>query len=92
MRVFTRYQCCRQYLRHGSDDLHGDLPILGPVSSSHDLAECALPEQVDQAVSVTNHAVLLHDIVAILIINLVVRLVPLVGLLVSVLLVVACFG
>ena len=80
------------YLRHCSDDLDSNFLVLGPVPSTHDLAKSTLPKQIDQAIPFTDHAVLLDNVVAIFIINLLLSLVALRRLLVSVLLARAWFG
>ena len=65
-----------KYLWYRTNNLHGELFVLA-VTRSNDLAECALTKQVDQVVSIGDAAALLHDVVAIFVVNLVVVLVAL---------------
>lgn len=65
------------YLRHSADDLHGHFPPGADVQSFHDLAKGALAEKLQQAVPLSESAVLMHDVVSIIVVNLVTSLVPL---------------
>lgn len=65
------------YLRHSADDLHGHFPSGADVQGFHDFAKCALAKELQQAVALTESAILVHDIVPIVVINLFASLVPL---------------
>lgn len=58
------------YLGHGPDDLHGDLLSRANVDCSHHLAKCALTEKREEIVAFTETTVLMHNVVSVLVVNL----------------------
>lgn len=65
------------YLRYGTDDLHCHLFAVPHVDRSDDFAECALTEERDEGILVTEASILVDDVVSVFVVNFLRWLVPL---------------